>query len=257
MIRFERTGAAARIELHRPEALNAWDAKLTAELHEAVHAVAEDEGVRALLITGAGRAFSAGADVKSDVMNTGPEPVLRSLREQTNPIVLALRTMPKPVVAAVNGVAAGVGCSLALACDLVVAAESASFVLAFSRIGLTLDGGTSLLVAARVGHARAARMALLAERVSARDALAWGLIDEVVPDAEHGARTQALLDTLAAGPTRAYAATKRSLNAALYPRLAEQLELEAELQGELLAGADYAEGVAAFAAKRPPSFSGA
>ena len=255
-IGLERSGAAARIELRRPEALNAWDDRLPRELLDAVRAVGDDPASRALVITGAGRAFSAGADVKSGMMSNGSAGVIRSLREGTNPIMLAIRELPKPVVAAVNGPAAGVGCALALACDLVVAAESAYFLLAFTRIGLTLDGGSSLFVSARVGHARASRLALLAERLSAGDAYEWGLIDRLVPDAEHRAAAEGLTRRLAEGPTQAYAATKRNLNAALYPRLAEQLELEAAEQEALLGGSDYAEGIAAFAEKRQPAFTG-
>jgi 2-(1,2-epoxy-1,2-dihydrophenyl)acetyl-CoA isomerase len=255
-IGLERTGGVGRIELRRPDSLNAWNEHTAPELFDAVQALAADPQVRCVVITGAGRAFSAGADVKSAVMTQGPEAIIRELREVTNPLLLAIRRMPKPVIAAVNGPAAGIGCSLALACDLVVAAESAYFLLAFSRIGLTPDGGSSLFVAARVGHARAFRMALLAERVSARDACDWGLIDHVAPDDEHPALVDTLARGLAAGPTRAYAATKRTLNAALYSRLEEQFELEASAQAELLAGADYAEGVAAFTEKRPPAFAG-
>jgi enoyl-CoA hydratase/carnithine racemase len=164
--------------------------------------------------------------------------------------------MPKPVIAAVGGVAAGIGCSLALACDLVLAAESASFLLAFSRIGLTADGGASQFLAARVGHARAFRLALLAERLEAARAYEWGLIDQLVPDAEHAAAVDALAGRLAAGPTAAYAATKQALNAVLYPGLAEQLELETQLQRQCGFSADFAEGVAAFVGKRAPAFAG-
>ena len=181
---------------------------------------------------------------------------MRVLREQINPAILAIREMPKPVIAAVNGPAVGVGCSFAVACDLVVAAESAYFLLAFANIGLLGDGGATLTVPARVGLGRAGVLALLAERLSAADALAWGLADRVVPDAELEETVTGLAMRLAGGPTRAYAATKRALNASCLAGLADQLELEAELQGELAVSGDHEEGVAAFREKRQPVFRG-
>jgi 2-(1,2-epoxy-1,2-dihydrophenyl)acetyl-CoA isomerase len=164
--------------------------------------------------------------------------------------------MPKPVVAAVNGAAAGIGLSLALACDLVVAAESAYFLLAFVNIGLVPDGGSSLLVPTRVGFARAAEMAMLGERIAAGQALEWGLINRVWPDGEFAARAEELLTRLADGPTRSYAGTKRQLNSWLYQRMDEQLELEAQVQREMAGSGDFAEGIKAFADKRQPRFTG-
>ena len=164
--------------------------------------------------------------------------------------------MPKPVVAAVNGAAAGIGLSLALACDLVVAAESAYFLLAFVNIGLVPDGGSSLLVPARVGFARAAEMAMLGERVGAHQALDWGLINQVWPDGELAERAGDLVVRLSDGPTRSYAGTKRQLNSWLYQRMEEQLELEAQIQQEMAASGDFEEGLRAFADKRQPRFSG-
>jgi 2-(1,2-epoxy-1,2-dihydrophenyl)acetyl-CoA isomerase len=258
-VTLSRYGPAACIALNRPDVLNAWDDQLPEDLMAALTVVEDDPSMRALVITGTGRAFSAGADVhklSSDVEG-GRLDVGRSLREVSNPIVLRIRHMPKPVVAAVNGPAAGIGVSLALSCDLVVAAESAFFLVAFTRIGLTPDGGASLFLAARLGHARASRLALLAERLSATDACEWGLIDQVVPDAEHWQAAEKLTRELADGPTRAYAATKRTLHAALYPHLERQMELETTLQEELTGSADFDEGIAAFTGKRPPSFVGA
>lgn len=260
-------GAAATITLNRPEALNAWNAELGADLRAAVERVAGDEAVRAVTIRGAGRAFSSGADLKSldedaspahpaDPAHPAPA-VGAMLRERYHPIITGIREMPKPVLAAVNGPAVGIGCSLALACDLVVAAESAYFLLAFANIGLVADGGSSLFVPARVGMTRAAEMALLAERVAAPRALEWGLVNRVVPDSGFDAEVAALTERLAAGPTRSYAATKRQLNHWLYARMDDQLELEADLQQEMAATADFAEGVAAFTARRAPEFRGA
>jgi enoyl-CoA hydratase/carnithine racemase len=254
-LRIARDGGALRIELHRPEALNAFTDTLASELYDAVTAAADDPGVRVVVLSGAGRAFSAGADIKEGFVGDDLD-LGAGLRAVSNPTILALRQMPKPVVAAVHGPAAGIGCSLALACDLIVAAESAYFLVAFSRIGLTTDGGASQFLATRVGHARAFRIALLAERVAAPDAHAWGLIDHVAPDESHAAAVDDLVARLAAGPTSAYAATKRALNAVLYPNLEQQLELEAMLQTQRGRSADFAEGVAAFVEKRTPAFTG-
>jgi 2-(1,2-epoxy-1,2-dihydrophenyl)acetyl-CoA isomerase len=185
-----RRGTAAKLEFNRPERMNAWNTQFGLDLLAAVQSLAEDPDVRAVLVTGAGRAFSSGADLKEGLEPTpdGHPDVYKVLTERYHPIIVTIREMPKPVVAGVNGAAAGVGLSLALACDLVVAAESAYFLLAFVNIGLVPDGGSSLLVPSRVGFARAAEMAMLGERVGARQALEWGLINQVWPDAELAAR---------------------------------------------------------------------
>jgi 2-(1,2-epoxy-1,2-dihydrophenyl)acetyl-CoA isomerase len=260
-VNLHRDGAAATIELNRPDALNAWDDAMGAELLEAVRAVAQDDEVRAVVVTGAGRAFSSGADLR-DVSSRARTPEghvdLRSLLdERYHPIITTIRTMPKPVLAAVNGPAVGIGLSLALAADLIVAAESAYFLLAFVNIGLVPDGGSSLFVPTRVGLARAAEMAMLGERVSAAQALEWGLINRVVPDDRFADEVAALRDRLAGGPTRSYAGTKRQLNHWLYTRMDEQLALEADVQQEMAASGDFAEGVAAFIEKRKAAFGGA
>lgn len=247
---------AVRIELRRPESLNAFDHRLAVELRDSLRKLSEDSTVRCVVLTGSGRAFSAGADIKADSAGDRAERTRRVLREQVNPAVLMLRQMPKPVIAAVNGPAAGVGCSFAVACDVVVAAESAYLLLAFANIGLVCDGGATMTIPARAGLGRAGVMSLLAERLPAAEALQWGLVDRVVPDHELDAVTTELALRLASGPTRSYAATKRALNASLLPGLAEQLELETELQAELAASSDHAEGVAAFAEHRAPSFRG-
>jgi 2-(1,2-epoxy-1,2-dihydrophenyl)acetyl-CoA isomerase len=254
----QRDGGVATVTLNRPEAMNAWDTALGDDLRTAVQELAADEAVRAVVITGAGRAFSAGADLKAgfDPTPQGPPDVGTALRTRYHPIITGIRTMPKPVVAAVNGAAAGIGCSLALACDLVVAADSAYFLLAFVNIGLVPDGGSSLLIPERVGLARAAEMAMLGERVPAATALGWGLINQVVPDDELRGDVAALAARLAAGPTRSYAGTKRQLNAWMFARMEEQLELEATIQHELAASGDFAEGVRAFVEKRPARFAG-
>ena len=253
-----RAGAVATLTLNRPDALNAWDARLAGELCAAVEQLGSDDSVRCLAITGRGRAFSAGADVRAGFPPTvdGHWDIHTRLVEIHHPIITGLREMPKPVVAAVNGPAAGIGCSLALACDLVLAAESAYFMLAFVRIGLAPDGGASAFVAARAGLARGLEMALLGEAIPARKALEWGLINTVVPDEELAEHAGALAARLASGPTKAYAATKREFNAWVYSQLAVQLALEADEQQRLAATQDNAEGVSAFKEKRPPAFTG-
>jgi 2-(1,2-epoxy-1,2-dihydrophenyl)acetyl-CoA isomerase len=255
----EIADGVATVTLNRPDRMNAWGKELGIDLLEAVTAAAEDEAARAVLVRGVGRGFCSGADLKGgfDPRPDGTPDVLSALHERYHPVISLLRTMPKPVVAAVHGPAAGVGISLALACDLVVAAESAYFVLAFVNIGLMPDGGSTFLVPTRVGFARAAEMALLGERLDAPKALEWGLLNRVWPDAEFDARVQELTAGLAAGPTRSYAASKRALNAWLFRDFDEQLELEATLQQELATTGDFAEGVTAFLKKREPGFQGA
>jgi 2-(1,2-epoxy-1,2-dihydrophenyl)acetyl-CoA isomerase len=255
-VRILRCGAAAKIELNRPESMNAWNADLGRQLRDTVQDFAVDPGVRAVLITGAGRGFSSGADLRED-RDRSFGGVQNRLTDLYHPIITGVRRMPKPVVAAVNGPAAGIGCSLALACDLVVAAESAYFLQAFVNIGLIPDGGSTLLVPARIGFARAAELAMLGERLPAPTALDWGLINRVVPDEELMPQAEALAVRLAAGPTRSYAGAKHALNAWMYGRMEDQLELEARLQQEMAGSADFAEGVAAFQEKRRPDFTGA
>lgn len=253
-----RDGAAVKIALNRPERMNAWSDGLSRDLLAVLREVAADETVRAVMLTGNGRAFCSGADLKdgADDAVAGKLDTYTTLTRWYHPIVTTIREMPKPVLTAVNGPAAGAGLSLALAGDLVVAAESAYFMLAFVGIGLVPDGGASLFVPSRVGFARAAEMAMLGERVSAAKAVDWGLINSAWPDAEFAAKADALLARLAAGPTRSYAGSKRELNHWLYDRMAAHLELEASIQGELAASADFVEGVSAFLQKRPPEFGG-
>jgi 2-(1,2-epoxy-1,2-dihydrophenyl)acetyl-CoA isomerase len=246
----------AWLTLNRPEALNAWTPQLGRELGSAFEHVAEDPEVRAIVFTGAGRAFSSGADLKNRAEADGTMDVQTALRTIYNPVMLRVRTIPKPVIAAVNGPAVGIGCSLALACDLLVAAESAYFLMAFVNIGLTLDGGASQTLAARVGHARAFEIAYLGERIAAAQALEWGLVNRVVPDGELSAAVQELAAKLAAGPPGSYAAIKRSINARLYAGFDEALELEAVLQQERATSRDFGEGVMAFLEKRSPQFTG-
>jgi 2-(1,2-epoxy-1,2-dihydrophenyl)acetyl-CoA isomerase len=259
-VELEQRGAATIIRLARPQALNAWNATLGTELLHAVESVAADDAVRAVCVTGSGRAFSSGADLRDitsrELTPEGHPDVYTPLTTVYHPILTRLRTMPKPVVAAVNGPAAGIGCSLALSCDLVVAAESAYLLLAFVNIGLVPDGGAMALVSARAGTARAAEMAMLGGRVTASEARRWGLVNHVLPDHELDDYVCELLDGLAVGPTRSYAGSKRQLNAWAYARLDEQLQLEARIQQEMVQSPDFGEGVSAFLEKRAARFAG-
>jgi 2-(1,2-epoxy-1,2-dihydrophenyl)acetyl-CoA isomerase len=249
-----------RITLNRPENLNAWSEQFGLDLREIVTKDANDESVRALLITGAGRGFSSGADLKEggagDLADDGLPDVRKRLTELYHPILLGVRALPKPVVAAVNGPAVGIGASLAFACDLIVASASAYFNLAFVNIGLMPDGGSTAFVPAAVGKARAFEMALLGERIGAQQALDWGLINRVVEPESLPKESFELAKRLANGPTRSYAGSKRALNRMVYGDLDAQLELEAEIQHELFRTNDVKEGVTAFVEKRQPSFTG-
>lgn len=251
-------GAAATILLNRPEALNAWNEQFGRDLSDAVQTVAGDEAIRAVMITGAGRGFSSGADLKEErpAGGDGLPDLSQRLRELYHPIIIGIREMPKPVIAAVNGPAVGIGCSLALACDLVLAAESAYLLLAFVNIGLVPDGGSTATVPARAGLARATELAMLGERVPAPRALEWGLVNRVVPDDALMGEAEALLAKLAAGPTTSYAGAKQLLNRVYYADLADQLEAEAAQQREQGLSADFVEGVLAFLQKREPDFTG-
>jgi 2-(1,2-epoxy-1,2-dihydrophenyl)acetyl-CoA isomerase len=255
-----RAPGAVKIELNRPDRLNAWSAELSSDLLTVLREVAADDEVRAVMLTGAGRAFCSGADLKDGLAAArnadGQIDTESALVTWYHPIVTAIREMPKPVVTAVNGAAAGAGLSLALAGDLVVAAESAYFVLAFINIGLVPDGGASLFVPSRVGFARAAEMALLGEPVTAAKAVEIGLINAAWPDEKFRQSADDLLERLSNGPTRAYAGSKRELNHWLYARMPEHLALEASIQGELGGSKDFHEGVTAFLEKRKAAFTG-
>ena len=255
---WEQREGVGRLTLNRPDSLNAWTAGLGQELKAVIEGDAAEPSVRAVLVTGAGRGFSSGADLKEgfDAAADGAPDVRKELDEVYHPIIAGVRRLEKPIVAAVNGPAVGIGASLALACDLVLAAESAFFGLAFVNIGLMPDGGSTAFVPAAVGKARAFGMALLGERVPAARALEWGLVNSVHPDERLMEEADALVERLAAGPTRSYASSKRALNKMLYPDLEGQLDLEAELQHELARTRDFAEGVAAFVEKRDAAFQG-
>jgi 2-(1,2-epoxy-1,2-dihydrophenyl)acetyl-CoA isomerase len=248
---------AARIVLDRPDSLNAWNEQFGEDLFDAVRTASADEAVRAVMITGAGRAFSSGADLKEDRSGEEGLPDLgKRLKGLYHPILIGIREMPKPVIAAVNGPAVGIGCSLALDCDLVCAAESSYFLLAFVNIGLVPDGGSTAIVPALAGLARATEMGMLGEKVPAEQALEWGLVNRVLPDENLLPDAELLLEHLAGGPTRSYANFKKLLNRRVYGDFEGQLDAEADAQREQGQTADFVEGVMAFVQKRPPNFTG-
>jgi 2-(1,2-epoxy-1,2-dihydrophenyl)acetyl-CoA isomerase len=248
-----RDGSVLTITLNRPDKLNAFDA-VTHKAFAAAVKEAVDAEVRAVVLTGAGRGFCVGQDLGE--LRDGDRDVAALLRERWNRHVLGLRGLEKPVLAAVNGAAAGAGLSLACACDLRVAADSAAFVPAFVSVGLVPDTGGSWLVPRLLGYARAFEWMCSGRKIGADEALAWGLVSEVVPADHVLARTQELAGELAALPTRAIAMTKRLFERAAGSRLEDQLELEAQLQVAATRTDDFAEGVAAFLEKREPRFSG-
>jgi 2-(1,2-epoxy-1,2-dihydrophenyl)acetyl-CoA isomerase len=249
-------GGAARILLNRPESLNAWNEQFGLDLRDAVDTVAADESVRAVMITGAGRAFSSGADLKEErPAGDGVPDLSARLRDLYHPIILGIREMEKPVIAAVNGPAVGIGCSLALDCDLILAAESSYFLLAFVNIGLVPDGGSTALLPAKIGLTRTAEMGLLGEKVPAQQAFEWGVVNRVCADDRLEQDAGELLAHLAAGPTRSYANFKKLLNRQAYAGMSDQLEAEADAQREQGQTQDFVEGVTAFIQKRPPNFT--
>jgi 2-(1,2-epoxy-1,2-dihydrophenyl)acetyl-CoA isomerase len=245
------------LTLNRPDVLNSCNAAMVAALHAAFVDAAGDEGVRAVLLTGAGRAFCAGQDLAEAVPpGGGPRPDIGDIVAGYNALILAMRALEKPVVCAVNGIAAGAGANIALACDLVLAADNASFLQAFAKIGLIPDNGGTFFLPRLVGMAQAARLTMLAEKVGADEALRLGMIYRVVPAAGLMETATALASQLATQPTKGLGLIKRALNASLANDLAAQLDVEQELQREAGQTADYLEGVRAFQEKRAPAFLG-
>jgi 2-(1,2-epoxy-1,2-dihydrophenyl)acetyl-CoA isomerase len=254
----EIADGVATITMNRPEALNSLTVEAKEALLDAVHRVAGDPAARAVVLTGAGRAFCAGQDLREHqaLLQSGDPTLMDTVRKHFNPLALAIARVPKPVVAAVNGMAAGAGASIAFAADFRIAAESARFLLAFTNVGLALDTGVSWTLPRLVGHARATAMALLAEPVGSGPALEMGLVNAVVPDEQAVAAAHELAAKLAAGPTVAYAAVKESLAYAQTATLEEALEKEADLQALAGATQDHRAATAAFVRKEQAVFIG-
>jgi 2-(1,2-epoxy-1,2-dihydrophenyl)acetyl-CoA isomerase len=251
----ERRGAALWITMNRPDKLNALSGGLVEALRASFRRAAADDDVKVVVLTGAGRAFCSGQDLK-ERLEPDAAPLDVELRERYNPLIRAMRALDRPIVGAINGMAAGAGASLAFACDLRLAAEGASFLLAFGRVGLIPDSGATWLLPRLVGPAKAAEMALLAEPLTASDAERFGLVARVVPPDALRDDARAVATRLAGLAPRALALTKQALDAGWSSDLDAALELEARLQGEAGSTADHAEGIAAFIGKRPPLFTG-
>src|SRR5580692_10757781 len=256
-ILFEVDSGIARLTLNRPDKLNSFNTQMHGEVRQALSSIPES-GARVLVLTGAGRGFCAGQDLGDRAVAPGSQGVDlgESLENRYNPLVQSLRDLPMPVIAAVNGVAAGAGANIALACDIVIAARSANFVQAFSKLGLIPDSGGTWFLPRLVGDARAMGLTLLGNKLPAEQAAAWGLIWQCVDDADLYPAVDALAQQFAAAPTRGLAWTKAAIRGSWQHSLTAQLDIERDAQRELGRSADYAEGVAAFIEKRTPRFTG-
>ena len=257
-VRVDRDGGVLTITLNRPDKLNSFNEAMHAALRGALDTAESDAGVRAVLLTGAGRGFCAGQDLGDRVMSEGDAPpdLTRTIETNYNPLIRRLKALPKPVVCAVNGVAAGAGANIALACDIVLAAKSAKFIQAFSKIGLVPDSGGTWSLPNLIGLARAKALAMLATPVSAEQAESWGMIWKAVEDARLMDDARAIAADLANAPTFGLGLIKQAMEAATDNTLDAQLDLERDLQGRAGRSPDYREGVSAFMSKRPPVFTG-
>lgn len=255
LIKFEVDGAIAKITLNRPDVLNSFNRQMALEVQNALDDAKDSTHVRAVYLTAEGRAFCAGQDLAEAISPDGPA-MKTIVDEHYNPIIKRIREIEKPVICAVNGVAAGAGANIALACDIIFAAQSASFIQAFSKIGLVPDSGGTFILPRLVGLQRATAMMMLGEKIKAEQALEYGMIYKVCEDAKLQEEAMAVTKTLAAMPTRGLGLTKKALNHSLFNSLDAQLQLEGELQAEAGMTHDYREGVNAFLEKRQPVFKG-
>jgi 2-(1,2-epoxy-1,2-dihydrophenyl)acetyl-CoA isomerase len=256
-ILFDVSGGVARLTLNRPDRLNSFNTAMHGEVREVLGSL-KGSDARVLILTGAGRGFCAGQDLGDRAVAPGGSAVDlgESIEKNYKPLVMALRNLPMPVIAAVNGVAAGAGANIALACDMVIAAKTASFVQAFAKLGLVPDSGGTWFLPRLIGNARAIGLAFLGDKLPAEQAAQWGLIWRCVEDAELAPTVDALAQQFAAAPTRGLARIKQAIYEGWGRTLDAQLDIERDYQRELGYSADYAEGVAAFTQKRPPQFTG-
>jgi 2-(1,2-epoxy-1,2-dihydrophenyl)acetyl-CoA isomerase len=257
-IKFKIENGIALLTLNRPDKLNSFTQAMHLDVRSALALVRTDPSVRVLVLTGAGRGFCAGQDLSDRAVEPGAQGVDlgKSVEEYYAPLVMSLRALPMPVICAVNGVAAGAGANIALACDIVLAAKSASFVEVFCKLGLIPDSGGTWILPRLIGHARATGLAMLGEKLNAETAEQWGMIWKCVPDEALMDQAMAMAEHFALAPTRGLAFTKKALQASYTNTLPEQLKLERDMMRELGYSHDYCEGVAAFIAKRPPHFTG-
>lgn len=254
-ILFEKIGNVAKITLNRPKVYNSFNREMALALQDRLKKCKEDAEVRAIYLTGEGKAFCAGQDLQEVTGESAPS-LTTILSEHYNPIITKIREIEKPIVAAVNGVAAGAGANIALACDVVVATESASFIQAFSKIGLIPDSGGTFFLPRLIGWQRASALMMLGDKISAKDAEAMGMIYKIFADAEFAEASWKLAETLSQMPTKGLGYTKRALNQSLNSDLGRQLAIEDELQSAAGQTKDYEEGVQAFLEKRKPNFTG-
>ncbi len=255
----ENKHAVRIITLNRPDKLNAFNDEITFKLQDALKEAEKDAGTRAIIITGAGRGFCAGQDLASRSINfeEGPRVSLGdSIRRRYNPVIIRIRRMEKPIIAAVNGVAAGAGASLALACDFRIAGDTASFIQSFTKVGLIPDSGSTFFLPRLIGFTKAMELIFTADKLAAKDALDLGLVNKVVPQDQVMTEALEFANRLSQGPTKAFGLTKRAVNRAVFPDLEELLDYEASLQEIAGRSADFEEGVKAFIEKRPPVYSG-
>lgn len=251
----EQSGAIAIIRLNRPEKFNSFNREMSIALQDALDEAAINQNIRAVYITGEGKAFSAGQDLAEAIDDSGPS-IREIVYNHYNPIINKIRSLEKPVICGVNGVAAGAGANIALACDIVLAARSASFIQAFSKIGLVPDSGGTFILPRLIGHQRASMLMMTGDKLSAEDALSWGLIGKLCDDDKLQEEAMAMATRLAAMPTLALGWTKRLLNESFTNTYSKQLEIEGQFQVAAAATDDYKEGVAAFLEKRKPEFKG-